>query len=263
MEILRLYLIAIRNIILGFSIIYFRLITKPKKLIKIISTQLFFYKTLAGRGRFEQKNPDEIINSTKKYNINIDTDCYFWHEDPSYVKDILTLCIITKLIAAKRIFEIGTLDGYSALHFAMNSESDTKIFTLDLSPEADGNTVLKSTTVDISHQMKHSKVQKYRFSDTPYDNKINCLFGDSANYDYSEFYNSIDLFFIDGAHSYEYVKSDTLNALKCIRVGGIIAWHDYGRMGVNGVTKWLREFSRRGNKVYSVPGSSLAYYINK
>lgn len=54
-----------------------------------------------------------------------------------------------------------------------------------------------------------------------------------------------------------------MKALECVRGEGIIVWHDYGRMGVNGVTKWLHEFAKMGNKVYSVPGSSLAYYIKR
>jgi hypothetical protein len=70
----------------------------------------------------------------------------------------------------------------------------------------------------------------------------------------------VDLFFIDGAHSYEYVRQDTLNALKCCRKGGVIAWHDFGRSGVNGVSRWICELAQE-HKVYSVPGSSLAFMV--
>jgi len=37
-----------------------------------------------------------------------------------------------------------------------------------------------------------------------------------------------DLIFIDGSHYYEYVKSDTQNALGCLTAGGLVVWHDYG-----------------------------------
>jgi hypothetical protein len=90
--------------------------------------------------------------------------------------------------------------------------------------------------------------------------KIQPLFGDSASFDYSPFIDRIDLFFIDGAHSYEYVRSDTLNALKCCRPGGVIAWHDFGRAGVNGVSRWLVEFSKQ-YPVFAVPGGSLAFCV--
>jgi hypothetical protein len=82
---------------------------------------------------------------------------------------------------------------------------------------------------------------------------------DSAKFDYSPFNRRVDLFFIDGAHSYPYVRDDTLKALECCRPGSVIAWHDYGRHGVNGVSRWLHEFSR-GRKIYCIPGGgSLAY----
>ncbi len=91
METIRLYLIALRNFFFGFSIISFKIFSNPRKLINVISVQLFYFKTLTGKGRLEQKNPDEILPSLKKYDIKIDTDCYFWKEDPSYVKDIVML----------------------------------------------------------------------------------------------------------------------------------------------------------------------------
>ena len=258
---IRLFFTALRNLFIGFNLFSLILIFSPKKMVYVLTTILFYFKTLSGKGRFEQKNPDEVITSNKKYNIRIDTDCYFWGSDPSYVKDIITLCLMVKIINAKSIFEIGTLDGYSALHFAMNSSIETKIYTLDLPPDFSEDLKLNVTSVDALLQKKHSSIKKYRFNDTEYNDKINCLFSDSANFDYSIFFKQIDLFFIDGAHSYEYVKSDTFNAMKCVREGGIIVWHDYGRMGVNGVTKWLCELSNSGKKIYSVPGSSLAYHI--
>ena len=33
---------------------------------------------------------------------------------------------------------------------------------------------------------------------------------------------------VDGGHSYEVAKSDTQNALRLVRNGGVIAWDDYG-----------------------------------
>jgi hypothetical protein len=87
------------------------------------------------------------------------------------------------------------------------------------------------------------------------------LFGDSASFDFSPFAGAVDLFFIDGAHSYEYVRSDTLRALQCVRPGGVIAWHDFGRTGVNGVSRWLLEMHSRQWPVCAAPGGSLAYMI--
>ena len=91
--------------------------------------------------------------------------------------------------------------------------------------------------------------------------RIHRLLGDSATFDFSPYARNIDLFFIDGAHTYEYVKNDTLKALECCHPGSVIAWHDYGRMGVNGVRRWLHEFARSHFPVYRVPNGSLAFGI--
>ena len=54
-----------------------------------------------------------------------------------------------------------------------------------------------------------------------------------------------------------------MSALRCTRDGGIIAWHDYGRCGVNGVSKWLNEFRAENNDVQRIPGGSLAYMVKQ
>jgi hypothetical protein len=38
----------------------------------------------------------------------------------------------------------------------------------------------------------------------------------------------------------------------------VIVWHDYGRWGVNGVSKYLHEVSRQYPQLCRLPGSSLA-----
>lgn len=194
MEKLKLYLIALRNIFIGVNLFSLRLITRPSFFVGTISTLLFYSKTLTNKGRLEQKNPDEILKSNKKYEIKLDTDCYFWGNDPSYVKDIITLCLITKSIDAKNIFEIGTLDGYTALHFAMNSSEDSKVFTLDLPPDGSETPSLRSTAVDEAHQNQHAIIRKYRFQIPNYKDKVLALFGDSAKFDYTPFAKRIDLF---------------------------------------------------------------------
>ena len=117
---------------------------------------------------------------------------------------------------------------------------------------------LPTTIVDDRNIRDQRGVDRCFFDGTSVSGKIQRLFGDSATFDYASFEARVDLFFIDGAHSYEYVRSDTLNALRCCRPGSVIAWHDFGRFGVNGVTRWLRELSR-SRAVYCVPGGSLAF----
>lgn len=186
-------------------------------------------------------------------------------KDSNYCSDILGICLITKLLMPETIFEIGTYTGSTTLHLAANSREDSKIFTLDLGDEdienlGTGYTDLDRQIIKTSREFVSGK--KYVYSDTVYASRITNLYGDSTKFDFSSYYDKIDLFFIDGAHAYEIVKTDTLNGLKCVRNGGVIIWHDYGRYGINGVTRWLHEFSKV-QSVYRFPGSCLAYCLVK
>ena len=156
------------------------------------------------------------------------------------------------------IFEIGR-SAVHRPHMAMNSGPDCRIFTLDLPKDRGLPEVrLRTTLMDDPHS--GMEVGEYYFSATPHASRIQLLFGDSAAFDFSPYHGKIDLFFIDGAHSYDYVRCDTENALQCVRPGGVIAWHDFGRVGLNQVSKYIRELSRRLT-IYSVPGGSLAFAV--
>ena len=118
---------------------------------------------------------------------------------------------------------------------------------------------LGATSVDIQHVHDRSPAERMCFDGTPEAARIHCLYGDSATFDFSWLKGQVDLLFIDGAHSYEYVRNDTLHAGACCKTGSVIAWHDYGRFGFNGVMRWLHKFAREGNQIYRTPGGSLAY----
>ncbi|MFC2030401.1 class I SAM-dependent methyltransferase [Chloroflexota bacterium] len=172
--------------------------------------------------------------------------------------DLISLCMLCKHMNPMVVFEIGTFHGHSALHLALNAPDDAVVFTLDLPPEDSSTANLSTTSMD-------RLIMEYRsedcvFTGTSVEPKIRRLFGNSALFDFSQYYGTVDLFFIDGAHSYECARSDTLNALRCCHSESVIAWHDYGRRGVNGVSPWLAELSQH-LPIYAVPGGSLAFSL--
>ena len=57
--------------------------------------------------------------------------------------------------------------------------------------------------------------------------------------------NNLDFVYIDGEHSYEGVFSDLCAWTKKIRIGGIIAGHDYNHPNLPGIKKAVDEFLRR------------------
>jgi len=209
------------------------------------------------------KNVFEVLQASNEHLVRLGglTQKGTWFRSiASYSSDIINLSLICQIIQPRVVFEIGTLKGYTAFQFALNTPSDTKIFTLDL-PQ-NGNTIpaLSTTLIDDQHVNIHANMEKYYFEGSNVSLKINCLFGDSAKFDFAPFHKNVDFFFIDGAHSYEYVRSDTLNAVKCCHPGSVIAWHDFGRVGVNGVSKWILEFAK-DHEIYAIPGGSLAFMV--
>jgi Methyltransferase domain len=257
---LQLYATAARNFLMGGNLSSLSLLGKPREMIAYATENLFAFRTMADRRGLPQKNVFDVLPDARFAKIDLcNTNGETWFRNSaSYVADIVSLCLLCRAIQPKVIFEIGTLTGYTSAHMALNSDDDCKIYTLDLPP--DGNPALAMTAIDIEHVRMHQGIKRYVWEAKDIARKVQPLFGDSANFDYSPYYGRVDLFFIDGAHSYEYVRSDTLNAMKCCCPGSVIAWHDFGRAGVNGVSRWLMEFSKQ-HQVYSVPGGSLAFCV--
>ena len=259
LEKIRTLSVVLSNLFLGSSVTSLALFPKPRRMVEYVQTTLFYYKAVTSNG-LPNKNIQDLFqisaDSVTLQFCNLDKG---WFKiDPSYTKDIFSLCLICQLLKPKVIFEIGTLNGYTARHFALNTDANATIYTLDLPYEAEVTPKLNMTVVD-KQQMQFRKTPgKMWFAGKPEEVKIHRLYGDSATLDFTPFYGKVDFFFIDGAHSYDYVRCDTLSALKCCHSGSLIAWHDYGRIGVNGVSRWLHHFAK-SRSIYRIPGSSTAF----
>ena len=258
-QLLRLYAVAARNLLLGGNLRSLLLLDKPREMVAYATENLFAFQSIADQRGIPQRNVFEVFPQAHLAKINLCNNGETWfRRSASYVTDIVSLCLICQAVKPKVIFEIGTLTGYTTAHMALNCDDDCSIYSLDLPP--DSKLALATTAIDRFHVKEHHDVKRYVWEGMGIAKRIQPLFGDSATFDYSPYHGRIDLFFIDGSHSYEYVRSDTLNALKCCRPGGVIAWHDFGRVGVNGVSRWLLEFSKQ-HRVYSVPGGSIAFCV--
>ncbi len=255
--------LGIRNTILGGNLISLTLLARPEMMIRYIADSLFLYRAMSSRRGLPQKNVVEVLQSPGEETIKLgclsSTEAWFWPQ-ALYTQDIVSLCLLCQIVKPKVVFEIGTLNGYTAYHFALNTPDHAAIYTLDLPVGGDARASLYTSALDDLHIHLPSRARAYCFDRSEAARKITCLFGDSATFDFSPYAGRVDLFFIDGAHSYEYARSDTLNALKCCHPGSVIAWHDFGKASVPGVSKWLVEFSK-DRPVVSIPGGSLAYMV--
>ena len=161
-----------------------------------------------------------------------------------------------KKTRARNLFHIGTFDQRTILNMAADC-SDGPAFTLDL---ASAKTIETEFAITGDKKFIPNQKRTLRFVNTPEENKIKRLFGDSATFDFSPFKNQIDLLFIDGAHTYEYVTSDTKRTESIMREHGLILWHDYGTW--EGVTRGLNELYKTNSRyanIKHIKGTSLAY----
>src|SRR5579859_91839 len=139
------------------------------------------------------------------------------------------LLILVELVQTRQpatCFEIGTYDGRTALNMAANTPEDAVIYTLDLPREEIASTLFPLDPFDLKVVKKETSGTRYR--GTEWEHKIQQLFGDSAAFDYTPYQGKMDFVFVDGSHTYDYVLSDSRNAITLLRDGkGTIIWHDY------------------------------------
>lgn len=249
--------IVVRNVVLGTNLESLKTLNNPRMAVHFASECRFLYRSLVPVDGLPQKPVWEVFGadelSVKLYGHAAKE---WFRPVSSLATDLVSMCMLCRLLNAKVIFEIGTYHGAGALHWAGNAP-EANVYTLDLPQSIVPS--LPVTTMDIGHIEEHARATQMEFSGTPEALRIHCLYGDTATFDFSPFRGKVDLFFIDGAHSYEYVRNDTLSAFSCCKTGSVIAWHDYGRAGFNGVSRWLHELVREGREIYRVPGGSLAY----
>lgn len=171
--------------------------------------------------------------------------------------ELVAICRLVSDHGSERLFEIGTFDGRTTLNLAANAPPAARVFTLDLPREALNDTELRVEESEKIFIEKETSGARYR--GTECERKITQLYGDSATFDLSPFYNGIDLVFVDGSHAYEYVLSDSTRALGLLRNGkGVVLWHDYGIW--DGVTRALNQlYQREGDfaRLRRIAGTSL------
>lgn len=157
------------------------------------------------------------------------------------------LAVINALVATRPVgqaLEIGTFDGRTTLNLAAHMPTDGRVYTLDLPPEQVNQTNLSIAHGDEKFIVKNESGA--RFKGRPEAARITQLYGDSASFDFSPYAGKMDLVFIDGAHSYDYVISDTKHALALIKSGrGLLLWHDYGSPHWKDLTRALNELYKK------------------
>lgn len=165
---------------------------------------------------------------------------------------VFELAVVNTFIAARKpanIFEIGTFDGRTTLNMYINAERQARITTLDLPVR--------------EQDLPDGKAAGEMIYDLVDQGEITLLYGNSLEYDFSPYYGTQDLVFIDANHTYENVKSDSAVAMRLIRGRtACVLWHDYRRWP--GVTRAVDELAAAhadAGRFAHIAGTTLACHI--
>ena len=183
-------LLISRNLLVGANVASLSMIGKPRDLFRYVGESLLLCHSMTSRRGVPQKNVYEILKPTHTNGCNgtaeqivlgnLDGKGAWLQPEAAYAIDIVSLCLICRILQPKTVFEIGTLTGYTSLHFALNTDDDARIFSLDLPKDPSVRPRLNTDFADDLGISRHSVAQAYCFENSPGASKISLLFGDSA-----------------------------------------------------------------------------------
>lgn len=170
------------------------------------------------------------------------------------------LAVLAALVSEKKpqcVFEIGTFEGLTSVVFAKNGNERCHVYTLDLPHQ---EATLPRTARSYRAHSIAGPYDSGKLIDTfRCGQQVTRLLGDSAVFDFTPFYDKVDLFFVDGAHTEDYVALDSLHALRCVAPGGWVVWHDCFLPQVMSVLQQISRYLL----VYQIEGANLALTLQK
>ncbi len=171
-------------------------------------------------------------------------------------RDVLAIIALAIAQRPKAALEFGTYYGSTTANLALNLPG-ARIHTLDLPEEtSEAQALVDGKPVDDNHLIRDRQLGKC-FRSTPLAAQITQHTGDTATYDYSAIADDVSFFLIDGAHTYEYAKGDTLHSFALGKGSCTFVWHDCDPYHP-GVTGWLVEMLGAGLPVTRIRNTSVA-----
>ena len=166
-----------------------------------------------------------------------------------------------------RIFEFGTCTGKTTYLLALNAPVGAtgqapRVVTLTLAPEqvATYQKKVGDDPRDTHAAIKESAFTRFYYTGTAMEARITQLFGDSKAFDTAGHEGQYDLVFVDGSHARSYVESDSQRAMKMVKPGGLVAWHDYrGAWRARGVWSTLNALART-HELRLIKGTSIVVW---
>jgi hypothetical protein len=168
--------------------------------------------------------------------------------------ELVILARITKTQAPRAIFEMGSYDGLTTAVFLLNAPPDSKIYSLDLPPQAVADEEIIESDKDLVAARQLGAIPKAIGL-----NHYTQLLCDTMKFDPAPYANTIDLGLVDAAHDLEHVRNDTTKMAAMMTDTGLVFWHDYGGKGIlRPLSDYLEALGERC-LMRRVPGTSLAW----
>ena len=169
--------------------------------------------------------------------------------------ELTILAAATRLIQPKKVFEIGTFNGRTSAVFLMNAHPDATVCSLDLPPDPQAREDLIDSDL---YLIKRRRLAFYVY-EYGLEKRFQQILCDSLKFDPEPHRDTVELGFVDGAHDYQYVKSDTEKMAVMMAAHGLVFWHDYGGKGrFAPLTAYLDELGRT-IPMYRIPGTTLVW----
>ncbi len=134
---------------------------------------------------------------------------------------------------AHTMFEFGTCTGKTAYLWARNAPENARVTTITLAPSQQHQYVKEAgdSASDTSFALKESAFEAFVYTGTSVESRVEQLYGDSKQFDETPYRDWADLVFVDGSHARSYVESDSAKAMRIVKPGGLVLWHDYAGPG--------------------------------
>jgi len=173
-------------------------------------------------------------------------DGFIWGDTSNGDKLRFLMTLVRNRFHDKSLLEIGTYRGTTTYNLVTNLSTGT-VHTVDCGYE-ELKSLLAEEQPEHANKIKYSayevgEVYKKHLGETP---AIKQIIGNTTdNQIATQIINSgpYDLIYIDAAHTYEGIKSDTELVLQCLAPGTVVIWDDYNGWWT-GVNRYLDELDQ-------------------
>lgn len=162
----------------------------------------------------------------------------------SWASPVVDVIVMAKLVGAlqpRRVVELGSFRGFTALAMAENMPASSSLLAVDMEP-------------------LHGEAYRDRPEAQRIERRVGLIGRELFK---EEEFGSFDLVFVDADHRYEAVARDTEIALQLVKADGWVVWHDYANWGyfseACGVPEYLAKLNE-SKPVAHILGSNMAIH---